>query len=90
MKVKKAIKRLRRAESILDDVIGQYDAGTTELHDLLDTARTSVANAKDALVALPSRKPPARASRPRTDRKRTPGTAGKTGRREARPSKISA
>jgi hypothetical protein len=90
MKVKKAIKRLRRAESILDDVIGQYDPGTRELHDLLDAAKISVANAKDALAAQPPRKSPSRASQPRAARKPAPITTPKNGRRSARPSKMTA
>ena len=61
MMAKKAIKRLHRAETLLGDVIDQYDAGTRELHHLLVTAKSSVASATQALTALPAKKPQAKA-----------------------------
>ena len=61
MKAKKAIKRLHRAETLLGNVIDQYEAGTRELHHLLATARSSVASATQALAALPAKKPQAKA-----------------------------
>ena len=61
MKAKKAIKRLGRVEALLETVIDQYDGCTREVHELLDTARSSVASAHQALAASPAKKPPARA-----------------------------
>ena len=68
MKTKKAMKRLHRVETLLGSVIDQYDAGTREVHDLLDAARSSVASATQALAASPARKPPAKAEQPRARR----------------------
>ena len=51
MKAKKAMKRLHRVETLLGNVIDQYEAGTPEVHELLDAARTSVASATEALAA---------------------------------------
>ena len=68
MKIKKAMKRLHRVETLLGSVIDQYDAGTREVHDLLDAARSSVASATQALAASPARKPPAKAKQPRARR----------------------
>jgi hypothetical protein len=65
MKVKKAMKRLRRVETLLGTVIDQYDAGMREVHDLLDAARSSVASATQALAASPAKKPPAKAGQTR-------------------------
>ena len=65
MKAKKAIKRLHRVETILGTVIDQYDAGSREVHDLLDAARSSVASATQALTASPAKKPPAKAEQTR-------------------------
>ena len=68
MKAKKAMKRLHRVETLLGTVIDQYDAGTREVHDLLDAARSSVASATQALAASPARKPPAKADQTRSNR----------------------
>ena len=68
MKTKKAMKRLHRVETLLGTVIDQYDAGTHEVHDLLDAARSSVASATQALAASPAKKPPAKADQTRARR----------------------
>lgn len=68
MKVKKAIKRLQRIETLLGTVIDQYDPATREVHDLLDAAKTSVASATQALTATPAKKPPVKAGQPGTRR----------------------
>src|SRR6266478_2856364 len=65
MKVKKAIKRLHRAETLLGTVIDQYGDGTREVHDLLDAARSSVASATQALAAIPAKKPQGKADQTR-------------------------
>lgn len=61
MKAKKAIKRLGRVEALLETVIDQFDGFTREVRNLLDTAKSSVASAHQALVASPAKKPPAKA-----------------------------
>jgi len=61
MKARKAIKRLQRVETLLGNVIDQYDSGTKEVKDLLDAARSSVASATKALADTPVKKPPAKA-----------------------------
>jgi hypothetical protein len=43
MKARKAIKRLQRVETLLGTVIDQYKTGTSEVHDLLDAARSLTA-----------------------------------------------
>jgi CHASE3 domain sensor protein len=63
MKARKAIKRLHRVETLLGTVIDQDDAGTREVHDLLDAARKSVASATQAVAASPAKKPPATADK---------------------------
>jgi hypothetical protein len=68
MKAKKAIKRLHRIETLLGTVIGQYEAGTGEVHDLLDAAKSSVASATEALAASAATKPPDKADQPRASR----------------------
>lgn len=75
MKVKKAIKRLHRVETLLGSVIEQYDAGAREVHELLDAARSSVASATQALAASPAKKPPAKADQPQA-----PALSAKKGR----------
>jgi hypothetical protein len=62
MKAKKAIKRLRRAETLLGSVIDQYEAGSREVRDLLGAAKSSVSSATQALEELPAKKPPAKAA----------------------------
>ena len=61
MKARKAMKRLHRIETLLGTVIDQYEAGTRDVHDLLDAARSSVASATQALAASPAKKQPAKA-----------------------------
>ena len=63
MKARKAIKRLQRVETLLGTVIDQYDSGTTEVNDLLDAAKSSVAPATQALAASPANTPPAKAEK---------------------------
>ena len=65
MKARKAIKRLQRVETLLGTVIDEYAAGSPEVHDLLDAARSSVASATQAIAASPA---PERASK--TDKAR--------------------
>jgi hypothetical protein len=64
MKAKKALKRLKKVETILSDVIDQCPASARGLRGLLDSARASVVRAKgvvDARAARAAKKPPARA-----------------------------
>ena len=68
MKARKAMKRLHRIETLLGTVIDQYEAGTREIHDLLDAAKSSVASATQALAALPATKPADKADQPRAGR----------------------
>ena len=62
MKVKKALKRLHRVETILTTVIEQYAGRKRGLRGLLDTAKDKVVSATETLT-LPNsiRKPPAKA-----------------------------
>ena len=46
LKIKKALKRLDRAEVLLSKVIDQYPADELGVRELLDSARTSVSRAK--------------------------------------------
>jgi hypothetical protein len=46
MKAKKAIKRLSKVESILSNVIDQFSGSSNGLRELLDTAKTSIVQAK--------------------------------------------
>jgi hypothetical protein len=64
MKAKKALKRLKKVETILSDVIDQFPANARGLRELLDSARASVVRAKgvvNARVSRAAKKPPARA-----------------------------
>jgi hypothetical protein len=64
MKAKKALKRLKKVETILSNVIDQCPASARGLRELLDSARASVVRAKGAVNARVNRaakKPPARA-----------------------------
>ena len=68
MKVKKALKRLHRVETILTTVIEQYAGRKRGLRDLLDTAKGRVVRATEMLtVPSSSRKPPATATAKRKD-----------------------
>jgi len=65
MKVKKALKRLQKVETLLSTVIDQFPGSARGLRDLLDSARTSIVRAKEtvnARVARTAKKPPAKAS----------------------------
>ena len=60
MKAKKALKRLKRVESLLSDVL-QYARGNAQILDLLKTGKTSVSSAKEAIDHPPQ---PSTAKRP--------------------------
>ena len=81
MKAKKAMKRLQRVETLLGTVIDEYDAGTREVNDLREAARSSVASATQALAASPATKPPGTPAPRLSDaaRKRLPAAAKKRG-----------
>ena len=71
MKAKKALKRLAKAETLLANVIDQYPAGNNGLHNLLDSAKTTVAQARAAIdldVQPAAKKTPARAKESRAGR----------------------
>ena len=60
MKAKKALKRLKKVETILSDVIDQCPASARGLRGLLDSAKTSVVRAKGVVHArVATKKPPA-------------------------------
>jgi hypothetical protein len=85
MKVKKALKRLHRVETILTTVIEQYVGRKHNLRDLLDTAKGNVLRATETLSRLPGaiRKPPANANQLRRRKGSTAkrkGTSNATGR----------
>jgi hypothetical protein len=64
MKTKKALKRLKKVETILSNVIEQLPASARGLRELLDSARAFVVRAKgtvNARVARAAKKPPVRA-----------------------------
>ena len=64
MKAEKALKRLKKVETILSNVIDQLPARARGLRELLDSAKASVARAKgtvNARVVRAAKKPPARA-----------------------------
>ena len=64
MKAKKALKRLKKVETLLSSVIDQCPASSRGLRELLDSAKASVVRAKgvvNARVAPATKKPPARA-----------------------------
>ena len=68
MKAKKAIKRLHRVEALLGTVIDEFEAGTPEVHSLLDAARSSLVSATQALAETPTTKPADEAGQPRASR----------------------
>jgi hypothetical protein len=72
MKAKKAIKRLAKAETLLADVLEQYPASKDGLRDLLDSAKTSVAQARAAIdvevAVTPAKKAPSQAKEAKPDR----------------------
>ena len=65
MKAKKAIKRLAKAEALLTGVLDQFSGSQDKVRGLIETARTSVVEAKSGIdrQAAPkaAKKPPARA-----------------------------
>ncbi len=64
MKAKKALKRLKKVETILSNVIDQLPASARGLRELLDSAKASVVRAKGVVnthVDRAAKKPPARA-----------------------------
>jgi len=64
MKAKKALKRLTKAESLLENVLDQYPAANNGLRELLDSARTSLSQARAAMdqeATPPVKKAPAKA-----------------------------
>ncbi|MBZ5593648.1 MAG: hypothetical protein LAP39_15520 [Acidobacteriia bacterium] len=68
MKAKKALKRLNKVETLLSNVIDQFPDSARGLKDLLDSARSSVARAREtvnARVAKAAKKPPAKAAESR-------------------------
>lgn len=66
MKSRKAIKRLRRIETLLKTVIDQYDGSNPEVHHLLDGARSGITSATQMLAAPPAGKPAPKADRPQS------------------------
>ena len=71
MKAKKALKRLAKAETLLADVLDQYQAGKNGLRELLGSAKTSVSQARAAMdleIAPPARKAPATARQTKASR----------------------
>ena len=63
MKARKALKRLKRVDTLLTRVIDQYESATAEVKAFLDAARSSITSASDALAALPVEKPTANGKR---------------------------
>lgn len=57
MKAKKAIKRLAKAETLLTNVIDEYPAAKDGLRALLDSAKTSVSQARAAIDLEESAQP---------------------------------
>ena len=71
MKAKKALKRLAKAETLLADVLDQYQDAQDGLRDLLGAAKTSLSHARAALdleFAPPARKAPSKAKEPKPNR----------------------
>jgi len=66
MKAKKAIKRLAKAEALLSGVLDQFSGSEERVRGLIETARTSVVEAKTGIdkQAAPktAKKPPASAA----------------------------
>ncbi len=72
MKAKKALKRLAKAETLLAGVLDQYQASRNGLRQLLDNAKTSVAQARAAIdieaAAQPAKKAPEQAKEAKPNR----------------------
>jgi hypothetical protein len=69
MKAKKVVKRLTKAETLLSNVIDQFATLEDGVRELLDSAKASVARAKQAVtlrssIAAP-KKPPVKAEQPK-------------------------
>jgi hypothetical protein len=65
MKIKKALKRLNKVETLLTNIIDQCPTSARGLRELLDSAKVSVVRAKGVVNARAARsvkKPPARAA----------------------------
>jgi hypothetical protein len=65
MKAKKALKRLNKVEALLSNVIDQCPTSKRGLRELLDSAKTAVVRARDAVNSQvgrrAARKPPVKA-----------------------------
>ena len=72
MKAKKALKRLNRVEELLSNVVDQYAGSERGVRNLLESAKASVVQAKEAVSqqTLPA------------DAKKPPRKAGKSSRRQ--------
>ena len=85
MKAKKALKRLNKVEVMISAVIDGYPTAGRRVKELLDSARSSVVNAKDAvnLTAAPkaAKTPPAKAVA--TKRKGAQAASGRSQRKTA-------
>jgi hypothetical protein len=80
MKAKKALKRLTRVETLLKGVLDQYRSSEQQVEELLNSAKTSISQVKQAIFAKVSaataKKPPAKAEKPRRRRLSTEGRKG--------------
>jgi hypothetical protein len=69
MKAKKAVKRLGKVETLLSNVIDQFATSVDGVRQLLDTAKASVVQAKEAVNVHSSnsapKKPPVKAQEPK-------------------------
>ncbi len=81
MKAKKAIKRLNKVESILANVINQFSESSNGLRELLDSAKTSIVQAKKTVGRQESpratKKPQTAAKRLSTEGRRNISLAAK-------------
>lgn len=82
MKTKKAIKKLSKAESLLEAVIDKCDSEEVGLQETLDEARASVVRAKLAVTQNAANKTPKKPPVKATSRKHM-HSGGKRSRREA-------
>ena len=67
MKSKKALKRLKKVEAILSNVIDQLAASANGVREKLGSAVASVVSAKESMLAPPkaAKKPPVKATKAR-------------------------
>jgi hypothetical protein len=81
MKAKKAIKRLNKVESILSNVIDEFSESRNGLRALLDSAKTSIVQAKKTVgrqeATKTAKKPPAGANRLSAEGRRNISLAAK-------------